>query len=600
MNRIVTIDFETWPIEKRPDYPPKPVGVAINEPGKSDYYMSWGHPTENNCTKEDARRKVKDLYKTSSILCHNGKFDLEVGEVHFGLPLVPPKGWHDSMLLAFLNNPREPSLKLKDLADTYLDMPPDEQAQLKAWLCEHVPEAKRAKTKWGRYIYLAPGKLVGRYAKGDVNRTKKLERLFYKTIAAKGMLKQYEIEKRAAIHSIEMEREGVNIDYRSLEPDLVKAKKVMKRAENAIRKTLGGINLNSGPQKIEAFERLGLVDEWEYGEPSKKKGIISPKTGIESLMKVCTDKELVHQLDTFSKYTKLISTYMQPWLDSALENNGKFYPWFNTIKGDNDKGTYTGRQSSNFQQVPRDPKDKKLPFLRNYIMADKKSHALYRRDFASQEIRILAHFEDGQLLSAFLANPKLDGHNHVKGIMEELTGKEYDRDDVVKHCNFLMVYGGGAPALSEKINVPLTEAKEILSAHGNALPGVKELKDDLSIMARRGEEFKTAGGRWYDFEPGFEYVALNTLIQGSAADHSKRALLNIDEVLKAKDYDARLMLQIHDEFMITGPRRQKKKLMADFKEAMEYNVDKLFDLDMLTDGKIGDRWGQMVSVDDQS
>lgn len=590
MNRIATIDFETYSIEKRPDYPPKPVGVAINEPGKSDYYMSWGHPTENNCTMADAKRRVKALYKESPILCHNGKFDLEVAEVHFGLPLVPPKGWHDSMLLAFLHNPREPNLKLKALADKWLDMPPEEQERLKDWLCEHVPEAKRAKTQWGKYIYLAPGKLVGRYAKGDTNRTKKLYNLFYKAISDKGMIKQYEIEKRVVIQAIEMEREGVSIDYKTLAPDLVKAKKVLKRSENAIRKKLGDINLNSGKQKIEAFEKLGLVDEWEYTE----KG--NPKTGIDSLMLVCNDRKLVNHLDTFSKYTKLIGTYMQPWLDSALANKGKFYPWFNTIKGDNDKGTYTGRFSSNFQQVPREPKDKKLPFLRNYIVADKKSHTLLNRDFASQEIRILAHLEDGQLLSAFLANPKLDVHNFVKETMGGLTGKTYDRSAHVKPCNFLVIYGGGAPALSKNLHVPLSEAREILKVHGDALPGVKELKQDLAIMARRGEEFKTAGGRWYDFEEGFEYVALNTLIQGSAADHAKRALLNIGEVLKAKDYDARLILTIHDEFMLSGLRRQKKKLMSDFKEAMEY--DELFDLPMLTDGKIGDRWGQMEKVDD--
>lgn len=587
---IIALDFETHPIEKRPDYPPKPVGVAIKGPGRVNEYLSWGHPTGNNCTKADAKRRLKGLYRDSRILCHNGKFDLEVGEVHFGLPLVPPNGWHDSMLLAFLNNPREPNLKLKSLAAKYLNMPPDEQEQLRDWLYLHVPGAKQAKTKWGKFIYLAPGTLVGRYAKGDTQRTKKLFDKFYGAVWYKGMRNQYEIEKRVVIEAIYMERVGVNIDYKSLGPDLNRAKTRLAQSERRIRGTLGDINLNSPKQKIEAFERLGLVDEWEYTDKE------NPKTGIESLLNVCTDKKLVCELDTFSKYTKLIGTYMQPWLDSALENDGKFFPWFNTIKGDNDKGTYTGRFSSNFQQVPRIPNDNKMPFLRNYIIADKKSHTLFNRDFCAQEIRILAHFEDGPLLSAFLINPKLDPHQFVKEMMEELTGQVYDRNGVVKPCNFQVIYGGGAPALSKKINVVLVEAKQILDAHRVALPGVRELKDDLTVMARRGEEFKTAGGRWYSFEEGREYVGLNTLMQGSAADHTKRALLNIDEVLKVKNYDARIILPVHDEFLASGPRRQQKKLMADFKEAMEY--DTLFDLPMLTDGKIGDRWGQMEKVDD--
>lgn len=591
MKPIATIDYETLPIEKRPDYPPKPVGVSINYPGKRDFYLAWGHPTGNNCTKAEAKKILKDLYRKYRILAHNGKFDLEVGEVHFDLPLVPPNGWDDSMLLAFLNNPREPNLKLKPLADKWLDMAPDEQEKLKEWLFENVPEARKAKTKWGQYIYLAPGELVGRYAKGDTRRTKKLHDKFYKRIVEMGMLEQYEIEKRVVIKAIEMEREGVPIDYEMLEPHLEIAKKELAKAERAIQKKLGDINLNSPKQKIEAFERKGLVDEWEYTD----KG--NPKTGIDSLLVVCNDKRLVKNLDTYSKYTKLIGTYMQPWLDSALTNNGRFFPWFNTIKGENDKGTYTGRFSSNFQQVPKESSDPSLPYLRNYIIADKKSHTLFNRDYSSQEIRILAHFEDGALLVAFLDDPELDVHEFVALTASGISGVPYDakRDrPKYKACNFLIVYGGGANALAGVLRIDKAQAREIMKLHGNALPGVQELKDDLAIMARKGEMFRTAGGRWYDFEDGFEYVALNTLIQGSAADHSKRGLLQIDDVLKARDHDARIMLTVHDEFMLSGSRRNKKRIMADFKEAMEY--DTLFDLPMLSDGKIGDRWGNMEKV----
>ena len=127
------------------------------------------------------------------------------------------------------------------------------------------------------------------------------------------------------------------------------------------------------------------------------------------------------------------------------------------------------------------------------------------------------------------------------------------------------------------------------------MPEVKELKDELNILARRGEQFKTAGGRWYDFEEGFEYVALNTLIQGSAADHTKRSLLNITDMIDTKySGDARLMLTVHDEFMNSAPKKLKKKFMIDFKDAMEF--DELFELPMLSDGKIGERWGTMEKV----
>lgn len=605
MKPIATIDFETLPIKKRPDYPPKPVGVSIIENNKAEY-LSWGHPEGNNCTFAQAKRRLKQVYSKYRILCHNGKYDLEVGEKHCELPLVPPHGWEDSMLLAFLYNPREINLKLKPLAMRHLKMKSVEQDKLEQWLIEHVFTSQKSgegqvviqnkkpkgffklpPTKAGAFVAYAPASLAGKYANGDTKRTLKLYNKFYKYVVNKGMLEQYDIEKRCIIKAIEMEREGINIDYKMLEPDLIKAKKIFKQAENAVQKTLGDINLNSPNQKIEAFERKGLIKRWEKTE----KG--NPKTSIDSLMRVCTDKKLVQHLDTYSKYSKLIGTYMQPWLNSALENNGKFFPWFNTIKGDNDKGTYTGRFSSNFQQVPREPKDKSIPFLRNYIIADKKSHLLFNRDYSNQEVRILAHFEDGVLLAAFIQNPELDGHGFVNEMIIIKTGTDYGRP-AIKACNFLMVYGGGPKALARNLDIPLSLAEEIFEAHGEALPGVADLKDDLRVMARNDELFKTAGGRWYDFEEGFEYVALNTLIQGSAADHSKRGLLNVDDMIKAEGYDARIMLQVHDEFMCSGPKRQKVKFMKDFKAAMEQ--DKLFDLPMLSDGKIGERWGQMQKV----
>jgi DNA polymerase-1 len=589
MKPLAIIDYETEKIEKRPVYPPKPVGVAIIEQGKRPEYLAWGHPTENNCTKQDAKRRLKALYRTHRIVMHGAKFDLEVGEKFFDLPLVPPNGFDCTLLLAFLHDPREPNLKLKPLSDRRLDMPPEEQETLRDWIYANVPGGKQKKTKWGELIARAPGKLVGRYAKGDVVRTKKLRELFSPYVKDMGMLDQYEIEKRVLIKAIELEREGVMVDAKSLAPDLEKAERAQKRYERALYKVLGDINLNSGPQKVAAFEKAGLVDEWEYTDKENE------KTGIDSLIRVCNDKQVVHNLDMFSKYTKIIGTYMRPWLKSALENDGRFFPWFNTIKGDNDKGTYTGRFSSNFQQVPREPLKgyRTLPFMRNYVIPDHKNHLLFNRDFASQEIRILAHFEDGELLRAFLENPKLDVHQMVSNVILEKTGIKHPRA-YMKSCNFLIVYGGGANALSNDLKISYEDASDIFKQHGEALPGIKDVKDDLRLMYRSNELFKTAGGRWYDFEEDHDYVALNTLIQGSAADHVKRSLLNIDDMLKAKNYDARIVLTIHDEIMISGAKRQKKKLMKDFKEAMEY--DELFDLPMLTDGKIGGCWGKMGVV----
>ena len=144
MHKIATIDFETFKIQNRPEYPPKPVGVAIIEPGKAPKYMAWGHPEGNNCTKRQAHLALRHLYNNYRILCHNAKFDLEIAEKHFDLPLIPKFGFEDTLFLAFLNDPRDKSLSLKPLADKYLDMEPEEQTKLYDWIQSHVFTSKKS------------------------------------------------------------------------------------------------------------------------------------------------------------------------------------------------------------------------------------------------------------------------------------------------------------------------------------------------------------------------------------------------------------------------------------------------------------------------
>ena len=171
-----TVDFETDAIESRPEYPPRPVGVSIRRRGRAKYW-AWGHPIENNCTKAEARAALIDVYKNDRVIFHHAAFDIDVGQTHLRLPF--PREFEDTLFLTYLRDPRQKSLALKPVAEQWLDMPPDEQTELKDWILANVPGAKKAPTKWGKYIALAPGKLVGKYANGDTVRTEKLFNLFF-------------------------------------------------------------------------------------------------------------------------------------------------------------------------------------------------------------------------------------------------------------------------------------------------------------------------------------------------------------------------------------------------------------------------------------
>lgn len=166
--QMYTIDFETKAIQDGSKSSPKPVGVAIKHNDEESKYVSWGHPSENNSTFSDARHQLQEIWNSDEeVLCHHIKFDLRICMEWFSLPW--PEKPHDTMYQAFLHNPRDASLGLKQLAKKYLNMAPEEQDELKEWIIENVTGARP--TNWGAYISDAPGDLAGKYAVGDVDRT---------------------------------------------------------------------------------------------------------------------------------------------------------------------------------------------------------------------------------------------------------------------------------------------------------------------------------------------------------------------------------------------------------------------------------------------
>ena len=217
MNKLLAIDFESEAIQDRPAYPPKPVGVAIKFRDGEGLYLAWGHPTQNNCTFEYAKRKLQGYLENPGVelVFHNASFDCAILEEKFDL-VVPWGRVHDTMVQAFLLDPFG-ELSLKPLAERHLAMPPTERDAVKDWLVAHG-KSKGGKD-WGKDISLAPGELVGTYAIGDVDRTLQLHDYFYAQITEAGMLEAYEREMQLMPHVMEMERRGVNLDGELLATD---------------------------------------------------------------------------------------------------------------------------------------------------------------------------------------------------------------------------------------------------------------------------------------------------------------------------------------------------------------------------------------------
>lgn len=621
---VEVIDFETKGIKRRPKYPPVPVGVSIQRIGeRKPTYYAWGHPCENNCDIAKPRAILRDIARSGKpMLFHNGKFDYDVAVTHMGMPEVSWDRIHDTLFLLYLDNPHAFNLSLKPSAERLLGMPPEEQDDVVNWLIEHQDQLRAeglidqellgytdkgtpkriTASNAGSHIAVAPGKLVGRYAGGDVVRTLKLFRRLWPIIDKAGMLPAYDRERRLMPILLRNEREGVPVDVRTLSNDIDRYTQAQAQVDAWLRKRLKTKELNfDAPNEVaDALDRAGIVTEWNVtatGKRSTSKANLTPG--------MFKDKRVASALGYRQRVGTCLETFMKPWMTMA-QHKGRIYTNWNQVRNsDSGKGTRTGRLSSNpnFQNLPKDWYDKadgyahpvhidvpELPFIRKYVVPEK-GHLFCHRDYNQQELRILAHFEDGKLMHAYREEPRLDVHNFVGGEIQRITGAQFGRREV-KILNFGMMYGQGAGSLSEKIGCDVMEARTLRKAQQRALPDVQELDKSIKAAAKAGEPIRTWGGRLYYCEEPviidgrtmtWEYKLLNYLIQGSAADATKEAMIRYDEMRK----ESRMLLSVHDEINISAPRKAAKREMEILREAME---GLNFDVPMISDGKIGANW----------
>lgn len=614
----ITIDFETEAIVGNPIvHPPRPVGVAVWVPGQEPSYLAWGHPSENNCSWGEAHDYLRKLVRHTELplLFHNAGFDVSVLNAEFvNASFQNWTQWgriHDTMYLLFLADPYAATLSLKPSADRYLGMAAEEQNKLYEWILANIPEAT-PKT-CGAFIARAPGGLVGEYAIGDVVRTRKLFDLLHSRIAEQGMEEAYDRERRLFPTMFRATRDGIRIDRGVLEYHESVYTKCLDVAENRLCTLLDIPDGSLGETGVfvDALERKGYVTEWVLTPTGKK-------SRAKDNLKI--NNQEVSDLYVYSSALHTcLQTFMRPWLNLSAKD-GRVHPNWNQVKqyreGGNitdKKGTQTGRLSSdspNFQNVPTEFTDAlgaplvvpeglhPLPLMRRYCLPEP-GHLWLKRDFSSQEIRILAHFEDGSLCEAYRANPGLDPHKMAMELIHSMIGIMYARKDI-KITGFSIIYGSGVTGLSHQLGQDYESSARIKSAYLGAMPGIQELMEDVQARGRAGNAIRTWGGRLYYTEPAkivkgrwrsFEYKLLNYLIQGSAADQTKQSII---DWAAYQHRDVYFLATVHDEINISAPKEIWQDEMAKLK--LHMNADR-FDVPFLSEGFVGENWEDIYSED---
>ena len=382
----------------------------------------------------------------------------------------------------------------------------------------------------------------------------------------------------------DMEREGFLVDADALRALGVEFKAQIARLTDEIAQMAGGerINLNSPKQLGELlFGKLGI--------PSPKK---KQSTNAEVLEQLAGDWPICGKVLEYRKYQKLESTYIDA-LIPLRDENGRVHTRFDPV------GTATGRISSaepNLQNIPVRTELGKA--IRGAFVA-RPGWVLVDADYSQIELRVLAHMSgDPTMIHAFRENQDIHARTaaEVYGVpLEDVTGQMRSASKAV---NFGIVYGISEFTLAKNIGVSRWEARDFIDRYFERYPGVKAYMDGAVKKGHEQGYVTTLMGRRrylpelmspnYAVRSFGERCAMNSPIQGTAADIIKLSMIAVDRALKEGGFEAKLILQVHDELIVEAPEAEAGAVRDLLRRCMEGVVT--LDVPLRTDISIGGDW----------
>ncbi len=363
-----------------------------------------------------------------------------------------------------------------------------------------------------------------------------------------------------------METQGIMVDEKGIAEFGTEIKAALEKELVTIYELVGyEFNVNSPKQLGKAlYEDMQL--------PTGKKTKSGYSTNAETLEKLRKYSPVIDHILQYRTYQKLNSTYIEGLL-KVVGNNGRIHTTFNQTE------TRTGRISSgepNLQNIP--VRTELGSRLRKYFIAGT-GNVLLDADYSQIELRILAHIsKDETMLNAFLRGADIHRSTAAKsyGVSEEeVTGQMRSS---AKAVNFGIVYGISAFSLAKDLNVSVKTADIFIKTYFENFPGVKTYLDSTVEQAKKNGYVTTLFGRKrnlpelansnFNVRALGERMAMNTPIQGTAADIIKLAMVRVYERLKKENLTAKLILQVHDELIVECPNSEKEKAAQIIEEEM--------------------------------
>ncbi|EAI3020008.1 DNA polymerase I [Campylobacter jejuni] len=561
---IIAFDTETTGLDTKEA---KIVGFSFCMNENEAFYVPLTHNylgVGEQISLQSAKKAIEAIFN-HFVIGHNLKYDFKIIQNNFDLNL--PQKYADTMILAWLKNP---SLRV-NMDDLALRLFNYETLHFESLV------------KKGENFASVELEKACKYAAEDAYITLRFYLYFLKNLETPLL----ELAKNCEFDFIKiimmMEENGIKLDTNALEI-------LMKKFENEIKNLSEEIytlcedrfNLNSPKQMGDIlFEKLKL--------PSGKKG----KTGYstdEKVLNILLDKHpVIAKILDYRELAKLYSTYCEPLLKLALKDkNSRIYSSFLQT------GTATGRLSSkdpNLQNIPAHgqyAKDYKSCFVA------KDGFSFISLDYSQIELRILAHFsEDEKLLNAF-AN---DEDIHARTAIMIFGESNYETRSVAKSINFGLIYGMGYKTLSQNLKIEANLAKSYIEKYFENFTSIKKYFEKVKNEAKQNGFIVTLSGRkrYFDFENAkpmqiamYERESINSILQGSAADVIKLAMLEINKELNE---DKKLILQIHDELIFEVKDDLCENFVKKTRDIME-NIVKL-KVKLKTSSSIAKNWGDL-------
>ncbi len=397
----------------------------------------------------------------------------------------------------------------------------------------------------------------------------------------------FDIEMPLSLVLADIETIGIKVDARGISEYGEELSQIASDLKERIYCVAGEeFNIDSTKQLADVlFNKLGL--------PAQKKTKTGYSTDAEVLNKLKSKHPIVEDILDYRQVTKLISTYTDGLL-KVCDDKSRIHTVLNQT------GTATGRLSSaepNLQNIPvRTELGRRF---RKYFIASDEDSVIIDADYSQIELRLLAAIsDDATMISAFKNGEDIHTSTASKvfGVPAELVTPELRKR--AKAVNFGIVYGIGEHSLSEDLGISRAQAKQYIDSYLNGFPYVNDYLINIKKQARADGYVSTLfGRRRYIAELSVsnkniqhfgERVAMNSPIQGSAADIIKIAMINVYKRFKAEHIDARLILQVHDELLVEAKKECADKAKNILAQEMENAIQLSVPLDV--DVGVGNCW----------